>query len=496
MNDLYRRFIALTIVFTVAFLAVYAIRTYTGGKGLFHFLRGDNAGQHHPEIYTLPKEALFSGNKALSALERISKESSNLTQAVLPSVVSINTAGIANEQVRDIFGRTFIRQRNTSGEGSGVIVTKEGHIVTNYHVIENKDSLKVTLNNGKIYKASLIGEDPSLDIAVLKLQSKDTFIPLSFGNSDKARVGELVFAIGNPFGYEGTVTQGIISAKERSLSESQRDLLQISAAINPGNSGGPLVDIRGQIIGINSAIFSSDSKNPGFQGIGFAIPANDVKKSLTDILERGKPIRGYLGVIMQDITRDIRSELGYSKDGGAIVEYIQPESPAQKAQLLENDIVLQFDQQNIENVRHMIQLVHRSPINTPIPVTLWRKGQILDLEITLSENPNDNDPEMPVPTNNQEVAYAVGIEVRNLSMRERIRGLRGVVVGNVLSNSVAHQLVKPGDVIYGVNNQQVRSKNEFFHFLLQSASTRPTILHIFRDGEHIEPIQIPAVAIR
>ncbi len=496
MKDFYRRFIALAIVFTIAFLVVYAARTALGGRGLFHLFKGSTAQQHLPETYTLPKEALFSGDNALSALERISKESSDLTQAVLPSVVSIDTAGTSNEHVRDRYGRTFIRKKSTSGEGSGIIVSKEGHIVTNHHVIANKDSVKVTLNNGKKYLATLIGEDPSLDIAVLKLRSNDTFTPLSFGDSDKALVGELVFAIGNPFGYEGTVTQGIISAKERSLSESQRDLLQISAAINPGNSGGPLVDIRGQIIGINSAIFSSDSKNPGFQGIGFAIPANDVKRTLSDILERGKPIRGYLGVAMQDLSKELRALLEYSHNGGAVIEFIRPESPAEKAKLKENDIITEFNGQTVENLRHMIQLVHRSKIDTPIPLTLWREGAIMKLDISLSENPNDYNPQMPAPTNNQDIAEAIGIEVRGLSIRDQIRGLRGVVVDGILNSSAAHHLVKQGDVIYKVNGNLVRSRNEFFYYLLQTATSVPTTLHIYRDGKHLEPIDIPAVGIQ
>src|SRR5690606_30307058 len=179
--------------------------------------------------------------------------------------------------------------------GSGVIVSKEGHVVTNQHVISGQKQIQVTLYDKKVYPATLIGQDPQLDIAVLRIEANGAeFRPLKFGDSSQVRQGQIVFAIGNPFGLGETITKGIISAVERSLSDTQRDLFQTDAAINPGNSGGPLVNLQGEIIGINSAIYTPDRLNPGFQGVGFSIPANDVRDTLFAILERGRPIRGYL----------------------------------------------------------------------------------------------------------------------------------------------------------------------------------------------------------
>ena len=216
-------------------------------------------------------------------------------------------------------------------------------MVTNHHVIAGQQKIQVTLHNGKTYPAHLIGEDTLLDIAVLKIDANETFTPLKLGDSAQAQVGQMVFAVGNPFGLGETVTQGIISAKERSLSDNQRDLFQTDAAINPGNSGGPLVNLRGEIIGINVAIFSPDKENPGFQGVGFSIPANDVKDALYQILERGRPIRGFLGVQMRDLDPSVRAALQYEGENGSAILGISPGSPAQAAGLQAWDVVVSFN---------------------------------------------------------------------------------------------------------------------------------------------------------
>ncbi|MCX6867330.1 MAG: trypsin-like peptidase domain-containing protein [Verrucomicrobia bacterium] len=325
MHPAFRRLLALVAIFLTAFIAVAALRTCHAGSGLRAWIPGFFTGgqQFRPEAFTLPDKPPLD-LKDVELLARMNEEYASLTRAVVPSVVSINTAGVQTERLLDIWGRARERRYPTQGQGSGVIVTKEGHVVTNHHVIAGQQQILVTLHDGKSYPARLIGEDMLLDVAVLKIDADASFTPLKFGDSSQAQVGQIVFAVGNPFGLGETVTQGIISAKERSISDNQRDLLQTDAAINPGNSGGPLVNLRGEIIGINVAIFSPDKQNPGFQGVGFSIPTNDVKDALFQILERGRPVRGFLGVQMRDMEPAVRSALGYDGADGAAVLGISP----------------------------------------------------------------------------------------------------------------------------------------------------------------------------
>jgi S1-C subfamily serine protease len=245
---------------------------------------------------------------------------------VVPSVVSIDTAGVREQLLRDPWGRARMQREMTQGQGSGVIVTEEGHVVTNQHVISGQNQIQVTLHDGKSHLATLIGEDRMLDIAVLKINAPGPFTPLKLGDSSQVKVGQIVFAVGNPFGLSETVTQGIISAKERSISDQQRDLFQTDAAINPGNSGGPLVNLQGEIVGINVAIYSPDKMNPGFQGVGFSIPSNDVRESLKQILEKGRPVHGFLGVRLYPIDERIRQTIGFEQTNGSLVDEPAPAS--------------------------------------------------------------------------------------------------------------------------------------------------------------------------
>ncbi len=344
MNPAFRRFLALCLVFLTCFLGVTLLRNLGSGQNphaWFSSLFQRNP-EFQPEKFSLPHEAALKlGDVEL--LSRLNIEYAKLTKAVVPSVVSINTAGVRTERLLDIWGRARVRQYPTQGQGSGAIVTHEGHIVTNHHVIAGQQQIRVTLHDGRSLGARLIGEDPLLDIAVLKLDSTEKFTPLKLGDSSQVQVGQMVFAIGNPFGLGETVTQGIISAKERSLSDNQRDLFQTDAAINPGNSGGPLVNLLGEIIGINVAIFSPDRDNPGFQGVGFSIPSNDVRDALTQILERGRPVRGFLGVQMHDLNALVLEQLGLPpSQTGAIVLGVSPGSPAETFGIQQFDIITSF----------------------------------------------------------------------------------------------------------------------------------------------------------
>jgi serine protease Do len=308
----------------------------------------------------------------------------------------------------------------------------------------------------------------------------------------------MVFAVGNPFGLGETVTQGIISAKERSLSDNQRDLFQTDAAINPGNSGGPLVNLRGEIIGINVAIFSPDKENPGFQGVGFSIPGNDVKDALFQILERGRPIRGFLGVQMRDLDPAVRSALGYGGDDGSAVLGVSPGSPAEAAGLRPWDVIVSFNGKTIHSYSQLFTLVQKTTVGEVATLEVWRKGEMLELKATITESGAATQaakaPEtLPGRTREpEEILQALGVEVRDLSVPERMRGYRGVVVTSLIENALAAGKLKSGDLIVAVNGTQVTTASEFYLHLASSAAVQETNLLVVRHGESLR-LTLPAV---
>ncbi len=503
MNPAFRRLLALVFVFVSAFLAVSALRTCRAGGSLRDLIPGlsKSGDRFRPEKFSLPEKApLDLGDVEL--LARLNDEYASLTRAVVPSVVSIDTAGVRTERLLDVWGRTRVRQYPTQGQGSGVIVTNEGHVVTNHHVIAGQQQIQVTLHDGKTLPAKLIGEDTLLDIAVLKIDAAGPFTPLKLGDSSQAQVGQIVFAVGNPFGLGETVTQGIISAKERSLSDNQRDLFQTDAAINPGNSGGPLVNLRGEIIGINVAIFSPDKENPGFQGVGFSIPANDVKDALFQILERGRPIRGFLGVQMRDMDPAVRSALQYEGETGSAVLGVSPGSPAQAAGLQPWDVVLTYNGKTIQSATQLFTLVQDTRVGDTVTLGVWRKGREIELKATIAESGDGSASQAPPADPGQgrtrdpdEVLQAIGIEVRDLSVPERMRGFRGVVVTGLAENALATDRIQPGDLIIAVNNSRISGAREFFLHLAASAAVQDTTLLVIREGKTVR-LSLPALPRR
>ena len=503
MNSAFRRLLALVVVFAIAFFAVMALRSWRSGgdwRSLIPGLAGAK-GEFRPEKFTLPERApLNLGDVEL--LSRLNDEYALLTQAVVPSVVSIDTTAIRSERMTDLWGGTRVRDYPTQGQGSGVIVTREGHVMTNHHVVAGQQKIQVTLHGGKTYPAQLVGEDTLLDIAVLKIVSDEVFVPLKMGDSSLAQVGQIVLAIGNPFGLGETVTQGIISAKERSLSDNQRDLFQTDAAINPGNSGGPLVNLRGEIIGINVAIYSPDRQNPGFRGVGFSIPSNDVKESLLQILERGRPIRGLLGVQMRDLDPAARSALGYHGETGAAVIGVSPGSPAEVAALKPLDVIRAYNDDKILSATQLFSRIQRTRVGETVVLDVWRSGKELQLKATIAESGDVGGGGQTAPKsappgktrNPEEVIRAVGIQVRDLSVQERMRGYRGVVVTDITASAPAGEVMQADDLIIGVNNARVGSASEFYLHLAASAAVQETVLHIVRDGTILR-VNLPVISI-
>lgn len=495
-----KRISLLLLIFVGCFLLVTALRNWHAGEGFrLNFANFGIAKPQSAQSQYTPSESAALALGDVEILSRINQEYARLTKAVVPSVVSIDTAGMRTERRMDLWGRASIRNYPTQGQGSGVIVSEEGHIVTNHHVIAGQQKLRITVHGGKTYPAVMVGEDPLLDIAVIKIDSDETFSPLKLGDSSLVEVGQIVFAVGNPFGLGETVTQGIISAKERSLSDTQRDLFQTDAAINPGNSGGPLVNLMGEIIGINVAIFSADRENPGFQGVGFSIPSNEVRDALNQIITRGRTVRGFLGVEMRDIDRATQAEFGYQGTTGSIVISTQPGSPAQKAGLLPNDIIWAYNGEEFTDTRELIGLVQSSEIDETVRLNIWRNGEKLSLKATITEAAPallaQQKSAQVQAVRSIEVLRAVGAEVRDLTINEKMRGLQGVVVTNLLPQGQAAKILTQDDVIVGLNGQKIRSRDEFYHNIAATAALKDMELRIIRSGMQTE-LTLPRVEMR
>ena len=488
------RLLILLAIFLAAFLTVIVVRKSQNGGNLLDILRGSaNRAQPGDGSYTLQTKPAISPSE-IGTLASINRESAQLVRSITPSVVSIDTSAVRHERRRDPWGRTWLQPRAVQGQGSGVIVTKEGHILTNYHVVKGNPRIKISMHDGSIQTATIIGAAPTVDIAVLKIDGTGPFKPLKFGDSEKAEVGNIVFAIGSPYGLGETVTNGIISAKKRSFSDSQVDLLQTSAAINPGNSGGPLVNIQGEIIGINSRIYSSDKENPGFQGISFAIPSNAALATMRHILAQGKIERGFLGMALENVTAASRSAYKFPHPGGVRIMGLAPDAPAMKAGLLKNDIVIQFNGEAVTSAPQLINRIQKSKVGSKVQLKIWRnqKEQTITANIGNAEQFNkrlQQQKTTTLPGNiNTKAAFkatlkAIGLIVRDPTANERKQGELGVFIERILPESQLKGKLITGDLIRAINNRPIQSRNDFFNQLVASLSIQNTELLIQR-GEN------------
>jgi len=375
--------------------------------------------------------------------------------------------------------------------GSGVIVTNEGHIITNNHVVDQVDEIEVQLSDGRTKKARLVGADSQVDLAVLKIDDPGVK-PLKLADSDTVQAGDFVLAIGNPFGFEETVTEGIISSKGRpNRTDAFGDLLQTDAAINPGNSGGPLINLRGEVIGINTAIIS---RTGGSQGIGFAIPSNTIRTALETLLKQGRIIRGYLGIQ----TRALQPGQNGTENDGVIVDQVVPGSPAAEAQLQKGDVIRKFNGHEIKNFPALRSLVAQAQLNKNVELEIVRDGKPLKVTTQIKEQPVDYQsagvvpgrgqpqPQVPGEPNDQESPSTPlkSIHVNELTP-EMARQLdlpgnvRGVVVGNVDPDSGVAELQK-GDVIEEINQQPVTSVSDYNKIAGSLDPSQPQVLSVCR----------------
>ncbi len=368
---------------------------------------------------------------------------------------------------RRFFGEEFQRrfreprEFRQEGMGSGVIVSADGYIVTNNHVVEHADEIEVSLPDKRKFKAKVIGTDPKTDVAVIKIEA--TGLPiLPWTDSGRLQVGELVLAVGSPFGLTQTVTMGIISAVGRANMGivDYEDFIQTDAAINPGNSGGALVNLHGELVGINTAIFT---RTGGYMGIGFAIPSNMVRTVMDSLITHGKVVRGWLGVSIQELTPDLAKEFGVSETSGALVADVLEDSPASKAGFERGDIITELDGKPVRDPTHLRTLVADSAPETKVTITLLRDKRRKSLEVLLGELPKDMSAQTGSEAAKGKHALA-GVQVGPLS-RDEARELRikgGVVVHRIDPASLAARVgLQEGDVVREVNRQAVTSVEEF-----------------------------------
>jgi serine protease Do len=456
-----------------------------------------------PEKYTLATEPNVEPKQVVS-LEALNQERRALINSVIPSVVAVKTSkkiGIRRQYGLDPFEFFFRNQGRfrsapeqeliQNALGSGVIVSNEGHIITNNHVVDQVDEIEVQFSDGRTKKAQLFGADAQLDLAVLKIENPGVK-PLKLADSDSVQAGDFVLAIGNPFGFEETVTDGIISSKGRpNRADVFGDLIQTNAAINPGNSGGPLINLRGEVVGINTAIISSSG---GSQGVGFAIPSNTVRTALESLLKKGRIIRGYLGIYSTGAQVGQRG----GDTQGVVVEGVESGSPAAQARLQPGDVIQKFNGHEVKNFPALRSMVANAELNKTVELEIVRNGKPMKVTTEIKERPMSSQAAAPVPQRNQPFAGAqpgnqdeketaaplAGIQVGELTP-ELARQLNlpnnahGVVITDVDSDSGVAELQK-GDVIEEVNQQSVRSVADYSKIVNGLDPTQPQVLSICR----------------
>jgi serine protease Do len=347
------------------------------------------------------------------------------------------------------------------GAGSGVIISQDGYVLTNNHVIEGAKDVTVTLADHQEYKARIVGRDPKTDLAVLKIEGKGTFPAATLGDSDNLKVGDWVIAIGNPFGLNNTVTSGIVSAKGRVIGAGPYDnFIQTDASINPGNSGGPLFNMKGEVVGINTAIISQG------QGIGFAIPVNTVKPLVPQLETKGSVTRGYLGVTIQTITPALAKAMNLQDQKGALVADITPNSPAAKAGVQRGDVIVAYNGKDVADSHDLPGMVAGTPIGQQGTVTVLRSGQKMQLAVKVAELPSEQTAAHATPEGSVQPAQGKwGLKLQDLNPQLanqlQLKSEKGVAVVGVKSGSKAEEAgIRTGDIILEVNRQPVASVND------------------------------------
>jgi serine protease Do len=452
----------------------------------------------HPVFGASPLNITLARNEAPVSLGDFANGFSSVLKPVLPAVVNIHSSKVVKSHdngmmpffndpfFQQFFGNQFGQQQTRPEReqslGSGVIITSDGTILTNNHVIDGATDIKVQLSDKREFTAKLLGTDPRTDIAVLKIDASG--LPtLAIGDSSRLHVGDVVFAVGDPFGVGETATMGIVSATGRSGLgiENYEDFIQTDAAINPGNSGGAMVDLRGDLIGINTAIATGGGE--GNVGIGFAIPINMARSVADQLATHGKVVRGYLGLFPQDVTPEIAKQFGLTAPGGALVSDVSPDSPASKAGLKRGDVILKVNGQAVESANDLRLRISQTPPGTPVKLEISREGKTQDVSVDLGEFPEKEANATPGESN---AGGLSGVNVQDLTpdLAQQLNlpaGTHGVVVSDVDPASPASVDLQRGDVIQEVNHKPI-SNVEQYKQALAGAGSQPVLLLVNRGG--------------
>ena len=428
-----------------------------------------------------------------------------IVKKVVPGVVRIETSATVEQTAMqqspgfddpfwrhffgDQFGRMFPRNQPgpqiMHGLGSGVIITKDGYILTNNHVVDGSKEVKVTMEDGHEYTAKVVGRDPKTDLAVIKVEANDLpVVPMA--DSDKVEVGDVVLAIGNPFGVGQTVTKGIVSATDRGNMgiEAYENFIQTDAAINPGNSGGALVDIQGRLIGINTAILS---RSGGSQGVGFAIPSDIARGVMESLIQNGHVTRGYLGVMIQNVTPALAEEFKLKDSKGALIGDVVEDGPAAKAGFKPGDVIVEFNGKNVRDSRHLQLTVADTKPGSTVPVEVLRNGDKKTLRVTVKQLPGTEQLAENNSPDNGDTGTLNGVAVSDLDQQARRefnipKDVNGAIVTQVEPGSPAAEAgLKPGTVIEDINRHPVKSSEDAVKLTENSASKR-TLLRVWENG--------------
>jgi len=437
--------------------------------------------------------------ESLDILSKTNRAMAEVVAAVKPSIVNVSSVATVKVAERpspfsqDPFFKRFFgdefrnferpREQKRSGLGSGVIVDEKGYILTNNHVIKGADEIKVTLSDKREFKGKVIGTDQKTDLAVIKIDS-DNLPVLRLGDSDNLKIGETVLAIGNPFGLTQTVTSGIVSATGRANVgiADYEDFIQTDAAINPGNSGGALVNIRGELIGINTAIFSTSG---GYQGIGFAIPSNMAKVVMESLIKKGKVVRGWLGVSIQPLTSDLMKQFNLSDDNGVLVGDVVEDSPAEKAGIQRGDVIVEFNGVAVKDVRQLRNIVADTSPGKEIPVKVIREGQTKVIEIKIVELPSESVAQAQSIDN-----HLKGVSVQSLTpqLKESLnipKRITGVVVTDIDDDSPAAGVLIKSDIIMEINRKQISSIKDYEEAVSRIHQDENILVLVFRKGSTV-----------
>jgi serine protease Do len=458
-----------------------------------------------------PPLSIKTDNVPIDRDPKLGNSFAPIVQKVIPSVVQVDVTGKSangtnlgssemQDQLRKFFGRGFQipeqpETQNQKALGSGVVISTDGYILTNNHVVENSKTIQVTLNDGRKLSAKVIGTDPQTDVALLKIDASN-LEPITLADSDSAQVGDVVLAVGDPFGIGTTVTEGIISAKNRTRvtsGDADEDFIQTDAAINPGNSGGALVDIEGRLIGINTSILS---RSGGNQGIGFAVPANLCRWVADSLITKGKVERGYLGVHIQTLTPELAKAFKVNRVQGAVVIDVTPDSAAEQAGFKSGDVVVEFNNRPIDSADQLKLQVAETPPGSAIPVQVDRSGQVMSLNVTLKELTADGLAKNEPSVKRGDHDALTGVEVANLDRdaRDELRiptTVRGTLITQVEPSSAAYEAgLRENDVILEINRQPIQSTEDFTKVTTGKGGGGETLVKIWsQNGTHYVAVQ-------